>query len=213
MKTTSLIHLLAQDAELPPAPKASLTLLAALVLAALLSTALVVGLWGVNTQLPAQIQSTGMWVKLLWLSCLCGLTWHALLRLARPGLNLGFSAWGALGVWLVMVALAVHQWQNTPTAEHAALVWGTSWQQCSASIVALAVPFFVASIWTLRNLAPTQPTLTGGMAGLMSGLLSALVYSLHCPETAFAFLLLWYVAGMAVMSVLGAAVGQRYLRW
>jgi hypothetical protein len=39
------------------------------------------------------------------------------------------------------------------------------------------------------------------------------VYALHCPEMAAPFLGIWYVLGMAIPAVLGAAVGSRMLRW
>ena len=48
---------------------------------------------------------------------------------------------------------------------------------------------------------------------MMAGAMSGLVYSLHCPETAYAFLAVWYVAGMAVMAGVGALLGSRLLRW
>jgi hypothetical protein len=47
----------------------------------------------------------------------------------------------------------------------------------------------------------------------MAGSLAGLVYSLHCPETAYAFLAVWYVAGMALMASVGAVLGTRLLRW
>ena len=90
---------------------------------------------------------------------------------------------------------------------------GTSWQVCSASIAALALPVLAALLWALRQLAPTRPALAGAVAGVMAGSLAASVYSLHCTETSFAFFALWYVAGIAAVSVLGALGGQRFLRW
>ena len=36
----------------------------------------------------------------------------------------------------------------------------------------------------------------------MAGAMAGLVYSLHCPEIAYAFLAVWYVAAMAVMAAM-----------
>ncbi len=83
----------------------------------------------------------------------------------------------------------------------------------SASIAALSVPLLAALLWLLRSMAPTRPVLAGAMAGLMAGAMAGLVYSLHCPEIAYAFLAVWYVAAMAVMAGVGALLGSRLLRW
>jgi len=48
---------------------------------------------------------------------------------------------------------------------------------------------------------------------LLAGALGALVYALHCPETATPFLAVWYVVGMAIPTALGAILGPRLLRW
>jgi hypothetical protein len=90
---------------------------------------------------------------------------------------------------------------------------GGSWEVCSASIAALSVPLLAALLWMLRGMAPTRPALVGASAGLMAGAMASLVYSLHCIETAYAFVAVWYVAGIAVMTGVGALLGSRLLRW
>jgi hypothetical protein len=40
-----------------------------------------------------------------------------------------------------------------------------------------------------------------------------LVYTLHCPELAAPFLGLWYVLGMLLPALAGAALGPWLLRW
>jgi hypothetical protein len=39
------------------------------------------------------------------------------------------------------------------------------------------------------------------------------VYALHCPELAAPFLAVWYVLGMAIPVLVGAALGRWLLRW
>jgi hypothetical protein len=41
----------------------------------------------------------------------------------------------------------------------------------------------------------------------------AAVYALHCPELAAPFLAVWYLAGIALPVLAGAAVGRLVLRW
>jgi hypothetical protein len=48
---------------------------------------------------------------------------------------------------------------------------------------------------------------------LAAGAITAMLYSLHCPETAMTFLLLWYSAGIAIIAGIGAMIGPRFLRW
>jgi hypothetical protein len=72
---------------------------------------------------------------------------------------------------------------------------------------------FAAIAWAMRRMAPTQPRRAGAMAGLASGALGALVYSIHCPELGTPFLGTWYVAGMLIPAAIGALAGERLLRW
>ena len=112
-----------------------------------------------------------------------------------------------------MAILALAQVATVDADTGKQLMLGGSWQICSASIAALSVPLLAALLWMLRGMAPTRPALAGASAGLMAGAIAGLVYSLHCPETAYAFLAVWYVAGMAVMTGVGALLGARLLRW
>jgi hypothetical protein len=41
----------------------------------------------------------------------------------------------------------------------------------------------------------------------------ATVYCLHCPEMAAPFVSVWYLLGMLIPAVVGAACGRRVLRW
>ena len=68
-------------------------------------------------------------------------------------------------------------------------------------------------LWALRGAAPTRLALTGAGAGLLAGALATLAYALHCPEMAAPFMAVWYVAGMAIPTALGAVLGPRVLRW
>jgi len=79
--------------------------------------------------------------------------------------------------------------------------------------VVLSLPVFVVAIGLLRRMAPTRLRLAGAAAGFVSGAVGALVYSLHCPELAAAFLSVWYALGMLIPTVVGALLGPRLLRW
>jgi hypothetical protein len=77
----------------------------------------------------------------------------------------------------------------------------------------LSVPVFVAVMLAMKGLAPTRLRLAGAAAGLASGSLGALVYTLHCPEMAAPFLSIWYLLGVLIPTGIGALLGPRLLRW
>ena len=112
-----------------------------------------------------------------------------------------------------MLSLGLMQWLQTDAGARSAQWMGGSWQVCSVSIVSLSLPVLGALLWALRQLAPTRPALTGAVAGMLAGSLAASIYSLHCPETSLTFFAVWYAGGIALMSVVGAVLGMRVLRW
>ena len=177
------------------------------------SVTLLFALWGLNPELNALAHTQAFWVKLLWLVLTCTFAAPVVLHLSRPGVAAGRGVWGIAASLAGMAVLATWQVLQVDAGAGMQLMLGESWQTCSANIVALSVPLLAALLWMLRGMAPTRPALAGASAGLMAGALACLVYSLHCPETAYAFLVVWYVAGMALMACIGAAIGARSLRW
>jgi hypothetical protein len=92
-------------------------------------------------------------------------------------------------------------------------VMGGTWAYCLASVPLLSAPVLVAAMWAMKGLAPTRLALAGASAGLLAGAVGAFVYAFHCPEMQAPFLGLWYVAGMAIPTVIGAHLGPVILRW
>ena len=212
MKTQELIGLLAGDTY-SVQPPAWQQVTRASLLAGLVCTTMLITLWGINPQMRQMSAHPAFIIKMLWLAGLISCSTYGVLRLARPGLSAGHTTRGLLLCLLTMLGLGLAQSLHAPAGARQTLWMGTSWQVCSASIAALALPVLAALLWTLRQLAPTRPALAGAVAGVMAGSLAASIYSLHCTETSFAFFALWYVAGIAGVSVLGALCGQRFLRW
>lgn len=112
-------------------------------------------------------------------------------------------------MWL----LAAWVLQSAAPASYGRLIFGVSWQVCPFYIATLALPPMLAVWWALRGLAPTRPALAGAAAGLAAGATGALAYALYCPEMAAPFLSIWYLAGMLIPAVVGAALGPLLLRW
>jgi hypothetical protein len=213
MKTNDLIAMLATEASATPTVSPLRRCVQATVAGVAISLALVLTLWGLNPELNALAHTQAFWVKVVWLVLTCTFAAPVVMHLARPGVPAGRSVWGIAAALLGMAMLALMQVATVDADTGMQLMLGRSWQECSASIAALSVPLLATLLWMLRDMAPTRPALAGASAGLMAGTLASLVYSLHCTETAYAFVAVWYVAGIAVMTGVGALLGSRLLRW
>lgn len=212
MKTNDLIALLATDTLQPQKPVRQ-QLLRQLVLGAVACGVLLVVLFGLNPHLDKMATHPAFLTKMLWLVALMGFSLYGLFRLARPGVEAGHNLWGIGLSLLAMFSLGLLQFLQTDSGDQTAQWMGGSWQVCSVSITALSLPVLGALLWALRQLAPTRPMLTGAVAGVLAGSLAASIYSLHCTETSLTFFAVWYVAGMALATALGALMGARWLRW
>ncbi len=213
MKTNDLIAMLATEASAIPTVSPLRRCVQATAAGVAVSLVLVLTLWGLNPELNALAHTQTFWVKVLWLVLTCTFAAPVVMHLARPGVAAGRGVWGIAAALAGMALLALMQVATVDADTGMQLMLGRSWQECSASIAALSVPLLAALLWMLRDMAPTRPALAGASAGLMAGSLASLVYSLHCTETAYAFVAVWYVAGIAVMTGVGALLGLRLLRW
>jgi len=212
MKTDDLIAMLARDGgAVPPRVWRQRYLLA---LAAGLAGAmlLMLPLLGIRPDIAAAVYLPMFWVKLAFPAALAAGALLAALRLSRPGIALGRAgallAAPVLAIW-VLAALAL---LRTPE-DAAMLVWGETWAACLLNVPLLSVPAFIALFMVMKTLAPVRPAAAGAAAGLLAGALSAVIYSLHCPELAAPFIGLWYLLGMLIPAAAGAAIGPRLLRW
>lgn len=212
MKTDDLIALLASDTLLAQAPvRAQLLRYGAL--GGVVCGLLLVTVWGLNPHMDEMAVHPAFATKMLWLTALMGFSLYGLFRLARPGMSAGHSVLGIGLALLAMLSLGLVQLLQTDSGARTAQWMGGSWQTCSVNIVTLSLPVLGALLWALRQLAPTRPALTGTVAGVLAGSLAASIYSLHCTETSLTFFAIWYVAGMALATGLGAVLGARWLRW
>ncbi len=213
MKTDELIHLLAAD-ERPVQRTAIEQRFALATLAGIAGAAvLMLALFGLRPGLLATMALPMFWGKLAFAAALATAGLMLLRRMGRPGMAVGrTAAWLAVPP-LLLWALAAFALAQVPSAERLPLVLGSTWRTCPFNIAALSVPAFVAGFWALKGAAPTRLAWAGAGAGLLAGALGALVYALHCPEMAAPFLAVWYLAGMAIPTALGAFLGPRLLRW
>jgi hypothetical protein len=185
----------------------------AVLVALLLSTLLMMAVFGIRSDLGEVMQTPIFWAKVALALCLVIGAWRVLSRLARPGVSPGAGT-------LLLVAAVAAVWAgtadvliNTAPGQRGAIILGKTWKTCALNIGLLSIPGFIALFWALRGLAPTRLRLTGACGGLLAGALATLVYCLHCPEMDIPFWGVWYLLGMLVPSAIGALLGPRWLRW
>jgi hypothetical protein len=168
---------------------------------------------GVRADLGAAVLLPMFWMKMGFPLAVAALMLGAATRLARPGGKAKLAPVLLAGLVLMLWTLAAVVLVQTAPEQRTALLFGSTWLVCLFNIPMLSLPLFAALLWALKGLAPTRPALAGAAAGLLASGLAAALYTLHCPEMDAPFLALWYVAGMAIPALGGAATGSRLLRW
>jgi hypothetical protein len=137
----------------------------------------------------------------------------ALSRLARPGA----PKWGAtLALLLAPMAVAVGviaELAVVPSAEWGARLIGRNAGVCMTYIPVLALAPLGVILFAMRSGAPDSPTRAGAVAGLAAGGFAAALYAVFCNQDSPLFVAVWYVAGVAITALIGAALGSRLLRW
>jgi hypothetical protein len=134
-----------------------------------------------------------------------------LLRLARPGTPVPL-AWLATSP-LLLVASTIAEIALTPSGLWMTKLVGSNASICLTMVPLLSAPLLVAALLTLRHGAPTRPLLAGALAGLLAGGLGATLYAAHCTDDSPLFVATWYTLAIALVTLMGTAVGYRLLRW
>ena len=213
MKTDDLVSMLATGALPVPRQAATRRLRQAVVLGLPISAAIMLLQFGVRPDLQDVLAEPMFWVKLLFPLSIALAGFAAVQRLARPGVRLGGAGAALVLPVLLVWGLGLVVWWSAPADTRAELLLGNTWRSCVFSIGLMAAPVFFAALYALKGLAPTRPAWAGAAAGAMAGGAGAAVYALHCPELAAPFLAVWYVTGIALPVLVGAAIGPRLLRW
>jgi hypothetical protein len=135
------------------------------------------------------------------------------LRLARPEAEGG--AWMPallLGLTLLGIGIVL-ELATVPQSAWWPRLIGSNSGLCLVSIPLLAAPILAATFAALRQGAPTKPARAGAIAGLLAGSLGAVLYAAHCIDDSPLFVATWYGAAIALVTLIGALVGTRLLRW
>jgi hypothetical protein len=140
------------------------------------------------------------------------LAFAASLSLARPDAVLR-ARWIWLPAAAILAAGAGFELVRVPRQEWLVRLVGIDPLTCFLSVFVLSLPILAGALWALRHGAPGRPRLSGALAGLLAGGVTAALYLVHCPEDSLLFTIVWHVPAVALVTALGALLGHRWLRW
>ncbi|MDD7969985.1 DUF1109 domain-containing protein [Roseinatronobacter alkalisoli] len=168
--------------------------------------------WGARADMMAALNSAAI-LKTIFPLVLALLAGALAFGLARPGLraDMRMAALGLFAAGLI-AAFAMALARDGVSGLTGALAT-PSLVTCLLSVPTLALPLLGAVFWALSAGAALRPRLTGAVAGLLAGGLSAALYSLHCDQDAALFVLPAYSTAILPVALFGAAIGPRLLKW
>jgi hypothetical protein len=90
---------------------------------------------------------------------------------------------------------------------------GDNSKVCMTAIPVMSLPLLIAALIGLRHGAPTRPAVSGAIAGMLSAGLAATFYASHCTDDSPLFVATWYSIATAMVTIVGALVGSKVLRF
>jgi hypothetical protein len=174
----------------------------------------IVALWLGLQPVERMVPVGAWWMKTAYAAVLALLGLALTLKAARPAGGAGRGLLIAVGaVVLMMIVFGLWHAVQAEPETRLSLWLGGSWTLCAELIALVSTPIWLGAAFALRRLAPTSPARAGAAAGLLAGGAGAVIYALHCPELAPAFVATWYTLGIGACVALGALAGSRLLRW
>jgi hypothetical protein len=212
MRTDDLIAAMAADARSASEPIGRTMLIAVAGGAAAAALVFFLAL-GVRPDFAAALDAPRFLFKCILTLTLFATSLGLVLHLARPGAvpsgwMLALAAAPALlllGIIAELLYLPPDLWAQRLIG-HNALV-------CMVLIPSLSALPLIAIIMALRQGAPTHPVLAGAAAGLVASGIGASLYATHCQDDSPLFVATWYVIAISGVTLIGAFLGARFLRW
>jgi hypothetical protein len=211
VKTDHLIDALARNVEPAEKPRWRMNLAITLLVGLVVAVALVAIGLGVRPDIGSARMPIMM--KAMFSALAAAVVLPLTLQLMKPGRPLGWRI-GAVVLFVALCAVCVVvALMGEEPGERMAMWMGNGVPWCVVLIPVLAVPTAVLLVWLMRAFAPTRLTLTGAAIGALSGGVGAMAYAMYCPIDSAAFVMTWYVLGIALSAAIGALLGAKFLRW
>jgi len=136
-----------------------------------------------------------------------------IVRLATPGVDLGWWRWSLIVAPLLLAFAAAMELFATPSSLWGTKLVGANALHCLTIIPVLASVPLASLLIALRHGAPANPGLTGAVAALASVGIAATLYASNCPDDSPLFVVTWYPLATAIVTAAGYFLGKRVLRW
>jgi hypothetical protein len=214
MRTDELINTLVADHVVRPKPKpVGHGLVMAIIGGLAVSLALFSLTLGVRPDILSALSTWRFDLKLgVNLVLMIAAAWVAL-RLSSPT-TMPLSAMRPLLVpALLLLVAVVYELVTIPASAWPSRAMGVNGVMCLANIISLSVLPLTATIYALRQGAPTSPAMMGAVGGLLAGSLGAAIFAMHCTSDSPLFVAIWYALAICLMSMFGLVVGRHALRW
>jgi hypothetical protein len=151
--------------------------------------------------------------KFFFTACIIGSLYPILKSILFPENNLYSKLyWLCLPILILLIGV-VFQLFNSPEYEWYSGMIGLYPLQCLKNIPILSLGPFIAILLFIRGHAPTQPALSGALSGAISAGIGSLMYAFHCPDDSALFVATWYSFAISIMTIFGALIGFKWLRW
>ena len=212
MKTEELVNALVVD--LPTAqPRFPRILALSLALGSAIAALLFFAVIGLRPDLAAALSGARVWFKFAFALTLGVASLVLAKRVNEPGVGIGRWGYALLAAPAVLAIGVALECFLTPAAEWGARLVGVNAKYCLALIPLLAAAPLASLLLAMRQGAPSSPGWAGALAGLLAGAIAAGLYATHCPDDSPLFLATWYPLAIAIVTMLGAAIGARVLKW
>jgi len=168
---------------------------------------------GVRGDLQAAMFTWPFWMKWMYTIALIVIGVVLSLHFARPENHSGRLLWWLIAPAALLALLAAYDLNNAPSESIHHMWMGHSALMCPWNIFGVSIPVFIAVMWMMRRMAPTQLRKAGFVAGCLAGASGATVYALLCNESTAPFVVTWYSLGILLPGLLGALLANKVLRW
>ncbi len=152
-------------------------------------------------------------LKIVQALLLAGTALALVLRLAQPGAATGLQKVALTAAPLVLAVAVIAELFVVPAGQWSTKLIGSNARICMTAIPLLSLPLLGALLLALRHGAPTSRSAAGAVAGLAAGGFAAALYATHCTDDSPLFVAFWYSVAIGGVTVLGAVLGRRLLRW
>lgn len=211
MRTDDLIRAMSADTTTRRPVEAVLP--GAVLLIAALAGFLFLGGMGVRQDLARALGDPMVIVKHVFPVVLALGAFQAAVRMARPGSAPGPALALLAAVPAILGLAVIGEALSLPREIWTAAFVGHSRAVCLTFVTLMSLPILAGSLWALRRGASPHPTLSGALAGLLSGGVATTIYAFYCTEDSPFFYAVWYVTAILAVTALGALLGSRLLRW